>query len=548
MKIKDILVAGSILVGVMSTTSCTQYLELTPTDKQSADTFFKTSTEAKQALVGIYEKLRSDYNGYTNSVQFFDMAMGDDSYVGGDPSGTDMIEYQRIMRFSAQTNNYAAQVAWNKCYGGIQRANTLLANYDNIDFTTAEEDIKNNYKGEALFLRAHFYFELVRLFENIPMYTEPLIGDAWKELEQATPEAVYAQIAQDMNDAVALMATEAPEGDEGRLTKYAAEAELAKVFLFYTGYYNKTSLPTTSGAEITSSQVVTMLEDVIANSGASLVTDYADLFNQNGNYNTEAIFEIAFANTGSGDWGDYSYGNMFCQVNGPRGHNSDILVQGWGFNSPSRDLETSFEDGDARKAATIVYAKDLIDAAGSIYQANYNFTSMHGFKYTTHKWNQADVNVELNWAQNFQYIRLADVLLMAAELTVDSNNGQASGYVNQVRNRAGLASISGVTLEDIKQERRVELAHEGHRYFDVLRWSNGNMANVSSEINVSNYTLTPPTETDATYIDDQGQNLTGDLGNATDFEITFDESKKGFLPIPQSEIDLHPMLKQNAGY
>lgn len=546
MKIKDILVAGSLAIGALTMTSCTDYLELKPTDAQTADTFFKTSVEAKQALVGIYEKLRSDYNqGKPNGVRMFDMAMGDDARVGGDPSGQDMLYYQEMSKFQAQTNNTAGEAAWIKCFGGIQRANTLLANYDNIEFTSVEEDIKNNYKGEALFLRGHYYFELARLFENVPMYTEPLAGDAWKQVEQASPEALYAQIAKDMVEAVALMAETIPEGEEGRLNKYAAEAELVKVFMFYTGYYGTSDLPVKDGAAFTKANAIAMADDVISNSGAVLAENYADLFNQNGNYNKEVIFEVPFANTGSGDWGDYSYGSILCQMSGPRGHSSDVLAQGWGFMAPSRDLEQSFEAGDARLASTIVYAKDLIDNSGTTYEAHYHFTSMHTNKYTTHAWNRAEVNTDLNWGQNYHYIRLADVLLMAAELNVGADAGKAAGYVNQVRSRAGLGAKATVTLADVQQERRVELAMEGHRYFDVLRRG---LSEAASELNVSGYTLTAPTDTDSKYVDTNGNNMTGDIGKAETFNVTFDQAKKGFLPIPQVEVDLHPLLKQNAGY
>ncbi|AZQ61381.1 RagB/SusD family nutrient uptake outer membrane protein [Flammeovirga pectinis] len=545
MKIKHILIAGGLALGSLSMTSCADYLELQPTNAQTSDTFFRSSTEARQALVGIYEKLRSDYNGAPNSTPMFDMAMGDDAYVGGDPSGTDMIYYQQMSKFQAQTNNEAGQAAWNKCFGGIQRANTLLANYDKIEFTTAETEIQSQYKGEATFLRAHYYFELARLFENIPVFTVPLSGDEWKAVEQSTVDNTYATIAKDIMDAIPLMATAIPEGEEGRLNQFAAKAELVKIFMFYTGVYGKSELPVLDGTAISKADIITIADDVITNSGATLATNYEDLFNQSGNYNKEVLFEIPFANTGSGDWGDWSYGSIFCQMSGPRGYNTDLLAQGWGFTSPSRELEAAYEANDSRKAATLVYAKDLIDLSGSVYQAQYNFTSMHSNKYTTHGWNKATVNVELNWAQNYHYIRLADILLLAAELNVTTDAGKALGYFNQVRTRAGLAPKGAITIVDIQNERRTELALEGHRYFDVLRRG---LTAAAAELNVTGYTLTPPTDTDPSYVDDNGNNLTGDVGKADSYNVSFDAAKRGFLPIPQVEVDLHSMLKQNAGY
>ncbi|OHX66197.1 RagB/SusD family nutrient uptake outer membrane protein [Flammeovirga pacifica] len=548
MKLKNILVAGTMaLSSLMMSTSCSNFLDINPTDAQTSDTFFSTSVEARQALNGIYEKLRSDYNAtIPNNNALLELTLGDDAYVGGASSGTDMLWLQQMMRFQALTNSEAAQQSWNKCYGAIQRSNTLLANYDQINFKSNEEDLKNNYKGEATYLRGHFYFELVRYFENIPLITEPLVGDSWQSVEQGEPSVVYAQIAKDMQDAIALMAEEIPANEAGRLTKYAAMSELVKVYLFYTGFYGQTELPVEGGTAITKADATQMAKDVINSGRFTLATNYADLFNENGNYNPEVIFEIAFANTGSGDWGDYSYGNIMCQMAGPRAHNGPTFAQGWGFIAPSRDLEQSFEAGDARLGSTIKYAKDLIDEVGSVHEPHFNYTGMHSNKYTTHTWNQAEVNVELNWAQNYHYIRLADVYLMAAELMVDTDPAMATQYVNVVRRRAGLADISLVSLADIQQERRVELAFEGHRYFDVLRRG---LDAAKTELDVTNYTLTPPTDTDAQYINDQGQNLTGDIAaDPTVFEINFDKAKRGFLPIPQVEIDLHPLLKQNAGY
>ncbi|ANQ49283.2 RagB/SusD family nutrient uptake outer membrane protein [Flammeovirga sp. MY04] len=547
MKLKNILVAGAIAVSTLGATSCSNFLDINPTDAQTSDTFFRTSVEARQALNGVYEKLRSDYNGtIPNNNALIEVTLGDDAYVGGAASGTDMLWLQQMMRFQALTNSESALQTWNKCYGAIQRANTLLANYDKITFKSNEEDLKNNYKGEATYLRAHFYFELVRYFENIPLITNILEGESWTEVTQEEPAKVYAQIAKDMTDAIDLMAEEIDASEAGRLTKYAAMSELVKVYLFYTGVYGTTELPVEGGAALTQADMIQMADDVINSGRFTLAANYADLFNESGNYNPEVIFEIAFANTGSGDWGDWSYGNIMCQMAGPRAHNGPTFAQGWGFIAPSRELEQSFEAGDTRLPATIMYAKDLIDEVGSVHEAHYNYTGMHSNKYTTHAWNRADVNVELNWAQNYHYIRLADVYLMAAELNLSGNPAKATQYVNVVRSRAGLADKTLVTLADIQQERRVELAFEGHRYFDVLRRG---LNEAKQELDVTNYTLTPPTHTDPQYINDQGENLTGDIAaDPTIFEISFDVSKKGFLPIPQVEIDLHPLLKQNAGY
>ncbi|PWJ36156.1 RagB/SusD family nutrient uptake outer membrane protein [Sediminitomix flava] len=561
MKLKSIYVGLSLFCAV-GATSCSDFLEIDPKDQVTSESFYKTPDDAYKALIGIYEKLRSDYNVTYIPMGLNSGVMSDDMYTGGG-GASDMLAWQRMARFesSPATNDVAMQL-WSKCFTGIQRANSLIQKYDEIEFKVSEEGIKNNYLGEARFLRAHYYFELARFFENIPLIEEPYIDESWRDAIQATPEELYGFITAEMIASIDLM-SEAydAEGtrlvDEGRLSKYAAMAELAKVYAFYTGYYNTADLPVRSTEENGSKtsfsldEALAMTQTIITNSGSSLEANYADLFGANGDNSQEVLFEIPFTATGSGDWGDTSLGNMFCQMAGPRGYSSGLLKEGWGFGTPTRSLEAEFEVGDSRKSATIVYAKELLDiqqAEGTApsLAPNYNYTSMFNMKYTTHSDAFYDVNSALNWGINYHYIRLADVILLAAEFELAKGNvSGATDYVNQVRSRAGLAGVASVDLDAIYHERRVELAFEGHRYFDLLRRG---LDYAKSKIDVTNYSLTAPTENGGIYVNSDNQNLTGDLGDPSTFEVNFDLSKKGFLPIPQSEIDLNSNLKQNAGY
>lgn len=545
MKLKHILLAGSLALGTM-TTSCSDFLDIAPTNSQTQDTFFAgDSGNARQALMGVYEKLRSDYlNSQLIPIALSADVMSDDVYTGGG-SATDVLPMQQMARFKAPTNNTTGHTIWQKCYIGIQRANTLLNNYESITFRESEAAMKDNFKGEAMFLRAHYYFELVRYFENVPLIKETLDGVTIDAVTQATPQEVYAFIAKDMQEAIPLMAEQAE--DEGRLTKYSAMAELLKVYLFYTGVYQSADLPVEGGSAITKADARVIADDIITNSGASLEANYADLFNQNGNFSNESLFEIVFAGPGWGDWGDGSLGNMQSQMSGPRSHNSDLLSSGWGFGVPTRSLEAAFEEGDTRKASTVIYAKDLADIKGEkdAVSPNYTYTSMFANKYTTHTFRKSADNYELNWAQNYHYIRLADVYLMAAELYLGVDDAKATQYVNTVRDRAGLSALAIVDLNAIYAERRAELAMEGHRYWDLLRRG---LDYAKQNIDVTGYTLTEPTETGDLYITSDGENLTGDIGEASSFEVNFDLSKKGFLPIPQPELDLNSNLQQNAGY
>ena len=171
---------------------------------------------------------------------------------------------------------------------------------------------------------------------------------------------------------------------------------------------------------------------------------------------------------------------------------------------------------------------------------------MYTNKYTTHAALKATTGAAaLNYAQNYHYIRLSDILLIAAELNLTTDPGKALGYLNRVRNRAGVTPKAAITLDVIYAERRVELAMEGHRYFDVLRRG---LDYAKQQLDVTNYVLAAPEATNTKYLNDKGQNLTGDIGNTSEFEVVFDKVKAGFLPIPQKEIDLNNKLKQNNGY
>lgn len=531
-------------------TSCSKFLEVNPTDKVDDSNFFNGSAEAYQALMGIYSQV---IFAYPYSIALQADVMSDDMYTGAANIG-DMREYQEMARFQTVSTNPVMAGTWSKCYTGIQRANTLLVNYDQIEFKGTEEQEKKNYKGEALFLRGHFYFELLRNFENVPLILTPLDATNWQGVEQANYTDVYAQAAKDMLDGMALMAEQVPEGQEGRLDIYAAKAELVKMFMFYTGYYNQSSLPVFEGTTIDATQALEIVDEIINQSGHSLIANYGDLYGPiTADYNNEVLFEFPYSATGSYDWGGSFRGNYQCIQSGPRDREATpttpIVAGGWGIGIPSQELYEAYlsENDTERMLGTLIFAEDLIDAGGGLGNS-FNHSGLFTNKLTTHQSRFPDAGArELNYNSNYHYIRLADIMLLGAELALEVGKDPGQ-YLNPVRSRVNLPTKGVITLEDIKHERRLELALEGHRYWDLLRWSKGNMGEVNQEVSVPNYTLRPARNTDPIYENGTGQNLTGDIGTAPDFIVNFDESKRGFLPIPQTEIDLNPSLKQNAGY
>jgi hypothetical protein len=461
--------------------------------------------------------------------------MSDDVYKGGQDRA-DAIGWSEMSEFKAQSQTAPLGDIWRKDYEAISRANILLSKYDGIEFKDKDAKDKLNFKAEALFLRAHYHLEAVRFFENIPLLISPVTASDWKNIRQASPDEVYAQIAKDMLEAIPGLVEQHDAANLGRITKWAAEAELARAFLFYTGYYGKSTMPIAGGGELTKIQVLDMLKDIINNGGFSLLSDFSDNFiAATGNYSSEAVFEIPYADTGSMVWSDEKTGNIRPIMVGPSTYDGDKLGAGWSFCVPTHDLDESFEAGDNRREKSIITAEVLIED-GSALAGRYQHTSLFSYKYTLHKENYPsgggyDV---LNDPTNYHLIRYSDVLLMAAELDMGAQGLQ---WLNEVRSRAGLAPKTEINIDIVYKERRSELAMEGIRYWDVLRRG---LDYAEEKLTVQNYFMRPPTI--------PGVPVTGDIGSKGDFERVFDRTKRGFLPIPQYELDLNSGLKQNVGY
>ncbi len=533
---KKIFYNISVLILVLSFfSSCTGYLEIEPTDRQTPENFYKTRDDAFNALMGIYKPIT--YQGWGN---WYDLSitldvMSDDIYKGGG-TRADAIGWAELSEFNAHSQTGPVNDLWRKDYQAISRANILLEKYDEIEFKDKDEQDRLNFKAEALFLRAHFHLEAVRLFENIPLLTKPVTASDWKGIRQAAPDETYAQIARDMLDAIPDLAEQYDAANLGRITKWAAEAELARAFLFYTGYYSKNSMPVAGGGELTKSQVLDLLKDIIDNGNFSLLPDYSDNFiAAKGNFSSEAVFEIPYADTGNMNWSDEKTGNIRPVMAAPAYYDGDKLGSGWALCMATHDLHESFEAGDLRRDKSIITAQELIEG-GAALGARYQHTALYSYKYTLHNENYPsgggyDI---LNDPTNYHLIRYSDVLLMAAELDMGAQGLQ---WLNEVRARAGLPPKSKINIDIIYKERRSELAMEGIRYWDILRRG---LDYAEENLTIQNYFMRPPAI--------PGVPVTGDVGSKVDFERVFDRTKRGFLPIPQYELDLNPEFKQNVGY
>ncbi|WP_205503744.1 RagB/SusD family nutrient uptake outer membrane protein [Rufibacter psychrotolerans] len=517
------LLLAALFLG--ASTSCNDFLDLDPKDTRTEDNFYRTQADATEALIGVYDVLQwNTLSGFHPTPMVLDI-LSDDSYSGGQPSSEPNL--LQMDRHQMLTTNGEIYGLWRRNYIGIARANTLLHRMQNID---APEDFKKRTIAEAKFLRAHFYLDLVRFFENIPLHLEPLAPSDYNQ-PQASPKAVYDQIALDLTEAMPDLPASDLRASMGRATRWSAKALLAKTYLFHKGVYNQDLQA--GGTAVTAQVALQHLNDIITSSGHDLLPNYADNFTRANEFSIESVWEISYSD--DNPWWDWGYvqggeGNMQPQQQGPRIKNTatENYLAGWSTATPTQELYNAFEANDPRRDATILAETELAGGKDNL-NIGYQHTGYFSQKYTTSKeYAPSGGQLELNWGNNYRAIRFSDVLLMASELMLMTGTGDAQAPLTRVRARVGLGPVPA-TLDNIFRERRVELALEGHRYWDLLRQGT---AAASAAITVNKTTLPENYE-----------------GSLTDFNLQFNTARRGFLPIPQSEIDLSAgVLKPNAGY
>ena len=452
-----------------------------------ADDYFKTSADYEAALVGTYDVLQ--WNIY--SVMIGDIA-SDNSFCGGE-SATDVIGMQKIDDMIHVPNNDQLTSTWKWLYEGINRANYMIENKDKLDFSRKAE-----LYGEVHFLRAYYYFELVKIFGDVPLFTDSrLTASDSNTLTRAPKTSVYAQIEKDLNDAIAVLPAE--KSTDGRATAFTSHALLGKVYLYQDKF--------TEAADI--------LEPLIGL--YTLPSSLQSVFYNSGQNGPESVFEVQHSkNSNWYDWGfpQGSEGSFAIIHHGPRGYNGSVYASGWSFNVPTQDLYDSYDVTDTRRGVALLDIEAWAESTGAEYSKGYEHTGYFNHKYIPRA-GLSGAQQELNYGINFRAIRYADVLLMAAEANsrkASPNETKAQNYLNQVRARAfgnssKASSSTGATLtKEIWNERRLELAMEGHRFFDLVR-----------------------------------------TGEAAAKITGFVLGKHEVFPIPQTEIDISG-LTQNAGY
>lgn len=474
----NIILAGLGLT--LAVTSCSKkFVTLYPEGQLNEGVFYKTNSDFQQALAGAYVPLRDAAN-----VAFYLEEMRADNtffdYNAKDRGGS---QSESLSEFLDDASNTTTQTLWEANFQGIQRVDIILDKLQQNTPADMTDSSKNQIIGQAEALRAHYYFELVRLFGSVPLYLHEVTDAQNAVINHSPVDSVYDQIIADFTDAMNKLAP--PKFPQpGTISKGMAATELGLVYLTLKQYDKAAA----------TLQPVTQM-------GYTLLPNYADVFRTANKNNMESIFEI-----------QYSAGNNAAPANGTVGANSQasqfvydfipnmtstLVVLGVDYqntagswNVPTQSIVTSYETGDTRLDASIGIIKGHLDAQtdfvpDSVASILNNIdTTGKGYGYTTspaHRFIKKQYNAPYtgvtqpyNTGDDWYVYRYSDVLLMLAEaMNEQGQSGAALPFLNQVRQRAGLpptmTSDQGMLRDTIAHERRVELAFENHRWFDLVR-------------------------------------------------------------------------------
>jgi hypothetical protein len=485
------LTAGALLSLALLGGCGKKYLDLQPVDRITTQNFYQNESDAIQAVTACYSQLGvgGQYNWALWSIGEI---MSDNSFTGGGGGGDGGAQIQ-LDFFNIPPTNDPVNRLWGGCYVGIGACDLVLQKVPGI--TNMSDAIRKRSLGEAQFLRAKYYFDLVRAFGDVPLILVPPASPVDARLPRTPADQVYTQIETDLQAAIGNLDGSYSGPDLGRATKWAATGLLAKVYL----------------TENKMADAATQANAVITGSGKTLWADYADNFKVATENGQESLFEVQYVNGLNGYTQD-GLGFIGNEYFAPRG--SGLTPQaGYGFNIPELEFVQGYEPGDKRKVVTIWSPGDPYPAGSTtaVQPASQSPSSPYGFN--CKKWFVGKVNTNI-WDSplNFPVLRLSEMYLIKAEGLGSTADGYAA--LNVVRKRAGLPDRTPANTPDFKaavlKERRYELAFEDDRWFDLKR--------------------------------------TGNLVNNPALKAKGIKPFNIVLPIPQSERDANPSLTQNSGY
>ena len=490
---RSLLPGPGLLLTLLTLGCADDFLDRRPLVQQTADTFFTTEQHAVQATNATYQMLREwqvhvfSYIGMTDIVS-------DDADKGSTPNDATFL--REIDDFTLDAANLGPSSVWEGYYNGIYRANVAVQRIPDIEM---DEALRDRLVAENRCIRGYFYFNLVRWFGGVPLVLEPLAADEFEQ-PRASVDAVYAQIIDDLEAAAAVLPekSDSSAADLGRVTRGTALGLLTKVYLTRERWDDARERG----------------EQLIASGEYSLMPSFNEIFLPSGEHGSESIFEVSTVTLGTGGGG-----SQFNEVQGVRGTPN----LGWGFNSPSLDLLAAFPPNDPRRDATVLTEGEVLPDGSAVIVGDPGVPNQ---RVSQKAWApQPTSGGNGNGGGNIRLLRYADVLLMTAEAYVELGDVERGlELANEVRDRARgnlpvrfFPAIEASTQDEARQavwlERRLELAMEQQRWFDLVR---------------------------------QGRAEERLLAVGKD---NFRAGKHELFPIPQAEVDLSGgALQQNPGY
>jgi hypothetical protein len=427
-----------------------EFLTAIPETQLSSETFFKTESDFAQAVNAAYVPLRNIYN---DRIWKLTELHSDNAYYArntlyGAVDATENLADFAVPTANGVTANDNVLQQYRLDYQIIARANQILSLIDGIEFDAAS---KGNLKGQALFLRAYAYFELTRLFGKVPLHLVPVTTRQEAALPLATTEELYAQIEKDLTEASTILYDKAKQ-EAGRATSGAAKTLLADLYVTQKKW---------APAEAA-------LKDVISGGKYSLIPEYADAFSTStaNKNNIESVFEVQFMEGSAGYNGNYIYQVLPSPITADEirpitGTSNAQSTSQESNNIPTPDIIAAYETGDKRKDASVGFVTLSTSLReNKVYPYIKKFAKTHA--------------LHNNTGTNFPVYRYSEVLLLMAEAANEQNKtADAATYINMVRKRAGLGNTPASSTSDMREaifkERRVELAFENKRWFDLTR-------------------------------------------------------------------------------
>ena len=498
---KYIAVMSWVIACLTLTTACSDdFLSVTKPDGEPLEEYYTSEKTLGEALTAAYAPLHWPdwdnvaYNDLTVDAEI----LGDDFWVGG-ASITDNQHWHKLFNFEADGNNTLATL-WGDFYSGIKRCNDAIKY---ASWGGASQDFCQKMEMQARLLRVYYYSILWHYYGNVPFYLENLTAPY--TAPQLTADEVYQQLVPELEAIIdsKVLPLRWPDSESGRVSQAMAYMLYAEIVM----YQNDTNRY---------AKALGYMKELISSSDYNLNPNYANLWEESGEWCAESIFEINYNDDqAQRDWGDAAKnagGSVLPTLISPNQYNDDTWngLDGWGFLPARVETYNMFQEGDVRRDATIW------DLRGATYTERYQDTHLWLNKYRPFNDNCKDSgpSKNLNYNNNKRIYRYAETLLNAAELILATggSTAEADGYVNLVRARAGLGALSGVTLDDIINERHLEFCGEGKRYFDLVRTGKAASVLVPDSYGYRTNSWTP---------------------------------NKKHIPLAQSELDADPTLVQN---